>query len=158
MTARRCKDCAPDSRRPAPNPGPRCVTHWRAERKRRKAAAHERRTVAAYGLDAAGYGLGWRVYEYEGHRVAYHAGAVQGYRGMIAVVPELELGIALMWNGESTIPSSMLPTILDRAFDMPSELTAWLSIDFDPSRMYAEAVEEGHAPGSSSGRASAAPR
>lgn len=109
-------------------------------------------------LDSAAYGLGWRVYEYEGHRVAYHAGAVQGYRGMIAVVPELELGIALMWNGESTIPSSMLPTILDRAFDMPSELTAWLSIDFDPSRMYAEAVEEGHAPGSSSGRASAAPR
>src|SRR5690606_41813160 len=59
-------------------------------------------------LDSAAYGLGWRVYEYEGHRVAYHAGAVQGYRGMIAVVPELELGIALMWNGESTIPSSML--------------------------------------------------
>lgn len=109
-------------------------------------------------LESAGYGLGWRVYDYGGHRIAYHAGAVQGYRGMIAVVPELDLGIAVMWNGESTIPSGLLPTMLDRAFDIPSELTAWLSIDFDPSRMYAEKAGESQAPGSSSGRASAAPQ
>ena len=108
-------------------------------------------------LESAGYGLGWRVYDYAGHRVAYHAGAVQGYRGMIAVVPELDLGIAMMWNGESTIPTGLLPTMLDRALEMPSELTAWLSIDIDPSRMYAETPEDAQAPGSSSGRASAAP-
>lgn len=109
-------------------------------------------------LDSAGYGLGWRIYNYNGHQVAYHAGAVQGYRGMIAVVPELDLGIAMMWNGESSIPTGLLPTMLDRAFDIPSELTAWLSIDFDPSRMYAETAENPQAPGSSAAKASAAPQ
>src|SRR3546814_15284175 len=32
-------------------------------------------------LNAAGYAIGWRVYDYAGHRVVYHGRAVQGYRG-----------------------------------------------------------------------------
>lgn len=59
-----CKDCAivaatpgvslPPSR-PAPHPGPRCATHWRAERQRRSAAAHERRVQGTYDLGPGDY-------------------------------------------------------------------------------------------------------
>lgn len=66
-------------------------------------------------LNSAGYGLGWRVYDYAGHRVVFHGGVVQGYRGVIALMPERDLGVAILWNANSSAPSGLLPTILDRA-------------------------------------------
>jgi len=60
---RHCKDCLaeiavrpgqkpPVKLRPAPHPGPRCVTHHRVEALRRKQAAQERRREQFYGLSA----------------------------------------------------------------------------------------------------------
>ena len=69
---------------------------------------------------SAGYALGWRVFDYAGHQVVFHAGAVQGYRGLVALVPERDLGIAIMWNSDSGLPSGLLPTILDRAMGLPA--------------------------------------
>lgn len=45
-----CKDCPPGKSRPTPNPGPRCATHWRAEKKRRSEAAHARHIEREYGI------------------------------------------------------------------------------------------------------------
>ncbi len=53
-------------------------------------------------LNSAGYALGWRVYDYAGHNLIFHGGAVQGYRGVVALLPERDLGIALMWNSDSS--------------------------------------------------------
>jgi hypothetical protein len=73
---RQCKDCL-DSllageitkmpKRPALNPGPRCTTHWRAEVRRRKADAAERRNQNVYGLVKGEYA---RLYEFQGGRCA----------------------------------------------------------------------------------------
>jgi len=113
-------------------------------------------------LNSAGYALGWRVYDYSGHNLVYHAGAVQGYRGMIAMLPDRDLGIAVMWNGESSLPSGLLPTMIDRAVGIPSELTAWVDIDFDrPDAYYADAnpdAEQDPAAGSNATSATAAPQ
>lgn len=73
---------------------------------------------------SASYALGWRVYDYSGHPVVFHAGAVQGYRGMMALLPERDLGIAILWNSESSLPSGLLPTILDAAVGLPA--VAWV--------------------------------
>ncbi|TWI06311.1 beta-lactamase class C [Luteimonas cucumeris] len=75
-------------------------------------------------VDSASYALGWRVYDYAGHEVVFHAGAVQGYRGMMALLPDRDLGIAILWNSESSLPSGLLPTILDRAIGLP--MVAWV--------------------------------
>ncbi|HBN53960.1 MAG TPA: serine hydrolase [Stenotrophomonas sp.] len=80
-------------------------------------------------LDSAGYALGWRVFDYAGHTVVFHAGAVQGYRGLVALLPERDLGIAVLWNGESSVPSGLMPTILDRAIGLPTQ--RWLDVDTD---------------------------
>lgn len=64
---KRCKDCAPDSKRPAPHPGPRCVTHHRAVKKARKATAHEKRVQDTYGLAPGEYEL---LYQLQGGRCA----------------------------------------------------------------------------------------
>lgn len=57
MTTRivRCKDCPPESKRPAPHPGPRCSTHARAWKKRSKDLAHARRLESGFGMTAEQY-------------------------------------------------------------------------------------------------------
>ena len=75
----------------------------------------------------AEYALGWRIYNYAGHKMVFHAGAVQGYRGMIAMLPELDIGMAVVWNCECVTPSGLLPTIMDRALALPSQ--DWLQLD-----------------------------
>ncbi|MCF7222548.1 beta-lactamase family protein [Lysobacter sp. TLK-CK17T] len=82
-------------------------------------------------VHSAGYALGWRVYDYAGQRMIYHGGAVQGYRGMIALLPERDLGVVVMWNSESALPSGLMPTILDSALGLPER--RWLDIDLDES-------------------------
>ena len=75
-------------------------------------------------VNSASYALGWRVFDYAGRQVVFHAGAVQGYRGLMALVPERDLGIAILWNSDSSLPSGLLPTILDRAMGLPAQ--QWL--------------------------------
>ncbi|GAA5078228.1 serine hydrolase domain-containing protein [Lysobacter panacisoli] len=108
-------------------------------------------------LNSAGYALGWRTYDYAGHRVVFHGGAVQGYRGLIAMVPELDFGVALLWNSESSLPSGLLPTILDSALGLPEG--QWLDDRIDPT-LYADTseAESPNAPGTHASTASAAPR
>ncbi|WOT06813.1 serine hydrolase domain-containing protein [Shewanella youngdeokensis] len=52
-------------------------------------------------LDNAHYGKGWRVYEFEGHSLIYHAGWVAGFVAQISYSPELNVGMVLLLNAES---------------------------------------------------------
>ncbi|TYT25708.1 beta-lactamase family protein [Luteimonas viscosa] len=108
-------------------------------------------------LNAAGYGLGWRIYDYSGHRLVFHGGAVQGYRGLMAMLPERDLGVVILWNSSSSLPSGLLPTILDRAIGLPSH--RWLDVDPDLESLYAS--DDAATPatgGPQSGEASARPQ
>ena len=78
-------------------------------------------------LSSAGYALGWRVFNYAGHELVFHGGAVQGYRGAMALLPGSDLGIAILWNSESALPSGLLPTILDSALGLSGG--QWLDED-----------------------------
>ena len=101
---------------------------------------------------SAGYGLGWRVYNYAGRELVFHGGAVQGYRGVMAVMPERDLGIAILWNSESSLPSGLLPTILDRAVGLPA--VAWIKREPKTlDTMYAEDVPNAGVESSSSNAA-----
>lgn len=75
----------------------------------------------------AWYGLGWRVFDYSGHRLVWHAGAVQGYRAIIAMLPDHDFGIVLMWNADSSVPTGIMPTTLDRYLGLP--VVDWLQLD-----------------------------
>ncbi len=76
-------------------------------------------------LRSAYYGLGWRIYDYAGHTLVYHAGAVQGYRAMAAFLPDQDIGVVVLWNSESSMPAALLPTALDRALGLPAR--DWLA-------------------------------
>jgi beta-lactamase class C len=85
-------------------PGEMRGSRWRRERVR-----------AAY------YAMGWRVFDYAGHTLLFHGGAVQGYRGLIGILPDRGIGIVVLWNSESAAPSGLLPSLMDRALDLPHE-------------------------------------
>jgi beta-lactamase class C len=77
----------------------------------------------------AQYALGWRVYDYAGEPLIFHAGAVQGYRGMIGMLPNRDFGVALLWNCESAAPSGLLPTLLDAYLGLPER--TWVAVEDD---------------------------
>ncbi len=106
-------------------------------------------------LNSAGYGLGWRVYDYVGHRVVFHGGAVQGYRGVVALMPERDLGVAILWNANSSAPSGLLPTILDRAIGVTPQ--RWLDTEPEPLEegLYAQGLPALPEPPASTGGAEA---
>lgn len=90
-------------------------------------------------LTNASYALGWRDYNYAGHDVVFHGGAVQGYRGMMALLPEQDLGVVILWNSESALPSGLLPTILDSVLGLSGG--QWLDdeiVDGSEDVLYAE--------------------
>ena len=70
-------------------------------------------------LDAQ-YALGWRVYQYAGEPLVFHAGAVQGYRAMIGFLPDRQVGLIMLWNCESAAPSGLMPMLFDRYLGLPA--------------------------------------
>ncbi len=87
-------------------------------------------------LTNAYYAMGWRVFDYAGHTLLFHGGAVQGYRGLIAFLPDQDVGIVVLWNSESAAPSGLLPSFLDRVLAIPTK--DWLGVEI------VEPVEESH--------------
>ena len=77
-------------------------------------------------LKHAHYGLGWRVYDYHGHKVIGHRGGVQGYRALVLFDPEKQAGIAMMWNSPHSRPIGLQMEFLDQLYGLPKR--DWLRL------------------------------
>ena len=77
-------------------------------------------------LQDAQYGLGWRVYDYNGHKVVGHRGGVQGYRALVLFDPARRSGIAMMWNSPHTRPIGLQMEFMDQLYGLPKR--DWLRI------------------------------
>lgn len=66
-------------------------------------------------LKSAHYGLGVRIYQYDGVEVIYHSGYVQGYRSDFLVIPEWDIGFAVMLNGESGQLNGLTTRFIEQA-------------------------------------------
>ena len=69
-------------------------------------------------IQDADYGLGWRIYDYEGHTVVGHRGAVRGYRALIMFDPERQTGIAAMWNSNISRPTGLQFELMDMVYGL----------------------------------------
>jgi beta-lactamase class C len=78
----------------------------------------------------AAYGLGWRVYDYSGHRVVAHRGGVRGYRSLIMFDPALKSGVVALWNGSSGQPWGIEFEVMDMLYRL--EPRDWLALDEAP--------------------------
>jgi beta-lactamase class C len=109
-------------------------------------------------LSSAFYATGWRIFNYAGHTLVFHGGAVQGYRSEIAFLPDHDIGAVLLWNSESAVPSGLMPMILDRALGMPE--TDWVELDqvgrVAAAPRHHDGTRSGYKPGMRAGKYKAA--
>lgn len=70
-------------------------------------------------LTDAYYGLGWRIYNFEGHEVVMHAGGVAGFRSIISYSKELGIGHVMMMNAESRVIDDLTAQFWDGVFKQP---------------------------------------
>ncbi|AEJ92376.1 recombination endonuclease VII [Mycobacterium phage Timshel] len=92
VKVRVCVDCITEgitSKRKAPHPGPRCVTHHRAKRLQRKTMSQEQRWLDVYGITADEY---WAIYEYQGG-LCYGCRRANGQRKRLSVDHDHKTGI-----------------------------------------------------------------
>ena len=81
-----------------------------------------------YGaMENAHYGLGWRTYDYAGHKVVGHRGGVQGYRALVLFDPEKRSGIAMMWNSPHSRPIGLQLEFMDQLYGLPKR--DWLRLN-----------------------------
>jgi beta-lactamase class C len=79
----------------------------------------------------ARYGLGWRSFNYAGHRLAGHSGAVDGFRTTLIFDPETRTGVAAMWNSNWGAPFRIPFAVFD-SYDKRVD-SRWLDgSDFPP--------------------------
>jgi beta-lactamase class C len=69
----------------------------------------------------AQYALGWRIYDYAGHKMVYHRGGLQGYRAEVAYLPQQQIGIVTLWNSGAHVSDSLIPTFLDAYLGLPNK-------------------------------------
>lgn len=64
----------------------------------------------------AHYGLGWRLYEFQGEDLVYHGGGIEGFRSSVAYAPEHGIGLAVVMNAESRAIDDLNTQVWDHAF------------------------------------------
>lgn len=72
-------------------------------------------------LNSAHYGLGWRIYDFDGHRINYHGGWVKGYRADVAFVPEYGAGYVMLTNAESNMINTTTAEFWERYFEQAEQ-------------------------------------
>lgn len=72
-------------------------------------------------VDSKAYGIGWRLVDYKGRKVAYHGGFVKGYRAEIALCLDEQVGIVYLSNSPSAIASKSIPEFINRLFDFKDQ-------------------------------------
>jgi CubicO group peptidase (beta-lactamase class C family) len=66
------------------------------------------------------YALGWVVQDYRGHRVIQHSGGTQGFRTLILLIPEKNVGIAVANNSEDNeFAPGLVYELLDHYLGLP---------------------------------------
>lgn len=62
------------------------------------------------------YGLGWFMFDHYGKKVVEHGGGMPGYISKVTLVPEEKLGIAILTNDMTGLPTALRYKILDFFF------------------------------------------
>jgi beta-lactamase class C len=73
------------------------------------------------------YGLGLRVYDFEGHKLVGHRGGVEGYRSLMLFDPEQRSGIVMMWNSPHSRPIGLQLEFMDQLHGRPKR--DWLRLN-----------------------------
>lgn len=90
------------------------------------------------------YALGWQVQDYRGHRVISHGGGVFGSITRVVMIPELDVGFAIMTNSEESgmllgLTYDLLDHYLDEPdFDWTTKWQDWFEARLEGGRQLLE--------------------
>ena len=85
-------------------------TMWTPHFSFRVSAAAEERYPSTH---FRGYGLGWGLMDYLGRKVMSHGGAADGMYSRVVLVPEERLGMVILTNSMTSLPTALSYRILD---------------------------------------------
>ncbi|MBX7170674.1 MAG: serine hydrolase [Pyrinomonadaceae bacterium] len=60
-----------------------------------------------------GYGLGWFMTDYRGHKMLYHSGGLDGMISETGLIPDENLGVVVLTNSETSVNTIMQNKVLD---------------------------------------------
>jgi len=84
--------------------------------------------LAATRPNFLAYGLGFQLRDWQGRLIAMHSGALQGFYSKVVLVPEAQVGIAVLTNAESGGSLNALQyQLLDRMLN-PAASADWIGI------------------------------
>lgn len=78
----------------------------------------------------AKYGLGWRSFNYAGHNLVGHSGAVDGFRATMIFEPSTQTGVVVMWNSNWGRPFRIPFAVFDSYYKQTN--TNWLDLGDAP--------------------------
>lgn len=75
-----------------------------------------------YGRHFRGYGLGWGLSDYHGHKLVQHSGGLTGMISLQTLVPEKRFGVIILTNfAMNSLPWAITYRILDELFGLPEK-------------------------------------
>ncbi len=74
------------------------------------------------------YGLGWRMQDYRGCKLVYHAGGVDGMRTLISILPEQGLGVVALTNAEAPLTYPLTNHIFDQLLGVDERDFDWVEV------------------------------
>lgn len=78
-------------------------------------------------VNQTSYGLGWRIYDYAGHKVVTHRGGVTGYRSVVMFDPAKKSGVVALWNSSTNRAGGLEYEVMDMIYRLP--VRDWLKLD-----------------------------
>jgi CubicO group peptidase (beta-lactamase class C family) len=83
--------------------------------------------LAALRPNFSEYALGWRLRDYQGHKMVSHTGGLAGMTSQVTLVPSERLGIVILTNGESDLMAALTDRLLDDFLGAPRPRTDWVA-------------------------------
>ncbi|HZS04334.1 MAG TPA: serine hydrolase [Blastocatellia bacterium] len=65
------------------------------------------------------YGMGWFLSDYHGRKVVSHGGGLDGMISQTALMPEENLGVVVLSNSETSLPTALVNKVFDVFLDVP---------------------------------------
>ncbi len=113
-------------------------TLWSAERTREMWTLETAENISSWSEQNfpsktfEGYGLGWQLYNYQGHKVVGHGGGYDGFISNVAMVPDENIAVVVLTNTNTWLPQPLTYKILDELLcDKKAEKKDWSKFYLD---------------------------
>lgn len=72
------------------------------------------------------YALGWKVIDYKSQRIVWHSGGIMGFRSIVVLIPEKDVGFSILTNAEDTgLIMGLMYELLDHYVDPDAPANDW---------------------------------